>query len=87
MNCNTCDIEFEPIEFMPENSNQADGCAATLYLYDGTYYILAHYGSKYDMQRYALKKVSKYVTGNICDKCIERFINAGAASLIEDGVW
>jgi hypothetical protein len=39
------------------------------------------------MQRYALKKVSKYVTGNICDKCIERFINAGAASLIEDGVW
>jgi hypothetical protein len=86
MLCNTCDTEYTAMPGL-EDTEQADGCSASLYLHEGTYYILAHYGSKYDMQRYALKKVSKYVTGNICDKCIERFINAGAASLIEDGVW
>lgn len=69
-----------------EAFDQADGCSATLYLKEGTHYILAHYGSKYDMQRYALRR-GLYETGNICDRCIENYINMGMASMIEDGVW
>jgi hypothetical protein len=85
MQCNTCKKEFNPIPML-EEYHQADGCSATLYLHEGTYYILAHYGSKYDMQRYALKK-DIYEVGNICDRCIENLINMGSASMIEDGVW
>lgn len=85
MKCNTCKTEFESTAIL-KDYDQAYGCSATLYLRDGTYYILAHYGSKYDMQRYALKK-GLYDIGNICDRCIENYINMGMASLIEDGVW
>lgn len=84
MKCNTCNIEFK--SYFDDN-DQADGCAATLYLKDGTYYILGHYGSNlYDMQRYALRH-DKYETGNICDACITKLIDHGNAQLIEDGVW
>lgn len=61
-------------------------CAATLYLSGGDYFILAHYGSKHDMQRFALKK-DKYETGIICDACIDKLIENGRAWVIEDGVW
>lgn len=59
---------------------------ATLYLHQGTYYILAGYGSSYDMQRYGLKR-DKYEIGDICDNCIKKYIEYGNAQLIEDGVW
>ena len=85
MKCNTCNTEFKAMPYLDE-TDQANGCAATLYLREGTYYILAHYGSKYDMQRYALKK-GIYEVGSICDDCIEKLINNGIAALIEDGVW
>lgn len=86
MNCETCKRIFTPMPAF-EDFNQADGCAATLYLRDGQYYILAHYGSRFDMQRYALKTGGSYDVGHICDDCINRYINEGKASLIEDGVW
>jgi len=82
MKCNNCNMEFEDIS----GRNQAGGCAATLYLLDGNYYVLAHYGSKHDMQRFALK-MDKYKTGNICDDCIDKLIENGKAWVIEDGVW
>ena len=85
MKCNTCNTEYKAMPYLDE-TDQANGCAATLYLREGTYYILAHYGSKYDMQRYALKK-GMYEVGSTCDDCIEKFINNGIAALIEDGVW
>lgn len=85
MNCNTCKTEYEPMENF-EKYEQAAGCAATLYLYEGTYYILAHYGSCFDMQRYVLRK-DKYEVGHICDNCIKKYIDADRAQLIEDGVW
>lgn len=85
MKCNTCNTEFTPMPMM-KDTNQASGCAATLYLKEGSYYILAHYGSEYDMQRYALKR-DKYDTGDICDNCIKEYIESGHAHLIEDGVW
>lgn len=85
MECNTCKKEYKPIPFL-EDTNQAEGCAATLYLRDSTYYILAYYGSRYDMQRYALK-IGQYEVGDVCDNCINTLINEGKASLIEDGVW
>lgn len=85
MKCNTCNTRFDPIPDL-EDYNQASGCAATLYLLDGTYYILAHYGSAFDMQRYALKR-DKYEVGDICDDCIKNYIDSGNAHLIEDGVW
>lgn len=83
MKCNTCNTEFESYF---DDTDQANGCAATLYLMNGDFYILASYGSNYDMQRYALK-CDKYKTGNICDECIKKYIEAGNAHLIEDGVW
>jgi hypothetical protein len=82
MKCNTCNSEFKDIT----GSNQGIGCAASLYLKDGDYYILAHYGSKHDMQRFALK-TDKYETGNVCDDCIDKLIEHGKAWVIEDGVW
>lgn len=85
MKCNTCNNHFDPIPML-EKYHQASGCSATLYLSDGTYYILAHYGSAYDMQRYALK-LDKYEVGHICDNCIKKYIDDGRAQLIEDGVW
>lgn len=85
MKCKTCDTQFSSIPYL-EEYDQASGCAATLYLRDGNYYILAHYGSAYDMQRYALKR-DKYQIGTICDSCIADLINRGHAQLIEDGVW
>ena len=85
MNCETCKRVFTPMPAF-EDYNQADGCAATLYLKEGQYYILAHYGSRFDMQRYALKK-GQYEVGTICDDCIHSLINEGTATLIEDGVW
>ena len=85
MKCNTCNTHFDPITDL-EDYNQASGCSATLYLLDGTYYILAHYGSVFDMQRYALKR-DKYEVGSICDSCIKKYIDIGNAQLIEDGVW
>lgn len=86
MKCNTCNTEYTAMPMM-EDTEQAPGCAATLYLKDGTYYILGHYGSMhYDMQRYALKR-DKYEVGNICDSCIKKYIDSGNAHLIEDGVW
>lgn len=85
MKCYTCNTHFEPIPML-EKYNQASGCSATLYLKDGSYYILAHYGSAYDMQRYALKR-DKYEVGDICDNCIKKYIESGHAHLIEDGVW
>lgn len=72
MKCNTCKTDI--------------ACAATLYLHSGTYYILAHYGSRFDMQRYAMKR-GVYDVGHICDDCVEKYINEGKAQLIEDGVW
>jgi hypothetical protein len=83
MKCNTCDYEYTSFF---EDTNQAYGCAATLYLMNGDFYILAHYGSDYDMQRYALKR-DKYKVGTICDDCIKKYIENGNAHLIEDGVW
>lgn len=83
MKCNTCDQEYYSFA---NGNNQAHGCAATLYLMNGDFYILASYGSHYDMQRYALKR-DKYKTGNICDDCIKKYIETGKAHLIEDGVW
>lgn len=85
MNCETCKRVFTPMPAF-EDFNQSDGCAATLYLKEGQFYILAHYGSRFDMQRYALKQ-GHYEVGNICDDCINTLINEGTASLIEDGVW
>lgn len=85
MNCNTCKTEFKPLTYL-DDTDQANGCSATLYLKEGQYYILAHYGSRFDMQRYALKK-EMYEFGNICDNCINNYINEGKAGLIEDGVW
>lgn len=69
-----------------EETEQADGCAANIYLQDGTYYILGFYGSRYDMQRYALKR-GQYETGHVCDTCIEGMIKDGKAHMIEDGIW
>lgn len=86
MKCNTCNTEFKAMPMM-EDTDQANGCAATLYLHQGVHYILAHYGSRFDMQRYALKRGFYYEPGNICDNCINNFINEGKAGLIEDGVW
>ncbi len=87
MKCNTCNTEFTAMPMM-EETEQAAGCAATLYLKDRDYYILGHFGSmQYDMQLYALKKGGHYEVGNICDDCITKLINEGSASLIEDGVW
>jgi len=86
MKCNTCNTYFDRLTIHPEY-DQADGCAATLYLHQGVHYILAHYGSRFDMQRYALKRGTPYKSGNICDNCINNFINEGKAGLIEDGVW
>jgi hypothetical protein len=85
MKCNTCNTEFVPFSSLDD---QADGCAATLYLKEGSYYILGHYGSRmYDMQKYILNKNTGYQPGNICDDCISKLINNGSAHLIEDGVW
>jgi hypothetical protein len=53
---------------------------------NGDFYIIAQYGSFYDMQKFALKK-DKYKTGNICDDCIGKLIENGRAWVIEDGVW
>lgn len=85
MKCDTCDTEYHAMPGF-EDYNQASECSATLYLKDGIYYILAHYGSVYDMQRYALKR-DKYEVGTICDSCIKKYIDSGNAQLIEDGVW
>lgn len=85
MKCNTCDTKFKPIPGC-EVTEQANGCAATLYMKDYDHYILAHYGSDYDMQRYLLKP-ALYTPGNICDNCIKALILDGSAQLIEDGVW
>lgn len=85
MKCNTCNTDYASSTIF-EETNQADGCAATLYLLKEGFYILAHYGSRYDMQRFSLKK-GGYEIGNICDNCINKLINEGKASLIEDGVW
>lgn len=89
MKCETCEKTFNAMPGL-EEYDQASGCAASLYLKDGQYFILAHYGSRYDMQRYALKINSGgnlYQVGNICDECITFYIVAGHAHLIEDGVW
>lgn len=90
MKCNTCNTEFDDVYGI----NQANGCAATLYKDNNNYYILAAYGSQFDMQRYALKSSSyapitrgMYTVGNICDECINKYILDGYAHLIEDGVW
>ena len=86
MKCNTCDKHFED---MIDKNDHADGCAASLYQIKRDYFILGQDGSKYDMQRYALKSapVGTYKTGNICDECISKYILGGNAHLIEDGVW
>lgn len=83
MKCHTCDKDFAPMPGM-ENIDQADGCSASLYQIRRDYFILGHYGSKYDMQRYALKSVpvGTYNTGNICDDCINKYITDGYAHLI-----
>lgn len=86
MECNTCDTVFTPIPMM-EETEQASGCSASLYMKDKDYFILAHYGSRYDMQLYAMKTGLPYSVGNICDDCITMYINNGKAALIEDGVW
>lgn len=83
MKCNTCDTEFYSAI---KKNGQTHGCAATLYLMNGDYYILAQYGSFYDMQKFALKR-DKYNTGNVCDDCIRKLIENGCAWMIEDGVW
>ena len=84
MKCNTCDQEF--YSSTKQNMEHTHGCAATLYLMNGDFYIIAQYGSSYDMQKFALKK-DKYKTGNICDDCIGKLIEDGRAWMIEDGVW
>ncbi len=85
MKCETCKRVYTPMPGL-EDTEQASGCAATLYLKDRSFYILAHYGSRFDMQRYSLK-LGHYEIGHICDDCINIFINEGRANLIEDGVW
>lgn len=85
MKCETCNTEFTPMENF-EDYNQAAGCAASLYYHDGSYFILAHYGSRYDMNRYLLNK-DEYKEGDICDSCIESYISSGKARLWESGVW
>jgi len=84
MKCNTCHSFYTEFNEVP---GQAADCSASLYLKDGHYYILAHYGSRYDMQRFALAEGDKYDIGNICDDCIEKYLDSNKAHLIEDGVW
>lgn len=88
MKCHTCNTEFAAMPNF-ENTDQADGCAGSLYQIGRDYFILAHYGSRFDMQRYALKSmpVGTYKTGNVCDECINKYILSGDAHMIEDGVW
>lgn len=85
MKCNTCNTEYTPMPGL-EEYDQADGCSATVYLKGGHYYLLAHYGSRFDMQLYTLNG-GMYDVGVICDNCINNLINEGMAHLIEDGVW
>lgn len=85
MKCNTCETNFVCMENF-EEYNQASGCAASLYNSDGHYFITGHYGSKYDMERYALKD-DKYNVGNICDSCVTSLVESNKAYLIEHGVW
>lgn len=86
MKCKTCNQEYYSFVGGTSDTNQAYGCSATLYIMNGDFYILASYGSDYDMQRYALKR-DKYKVGDICDECIKKYIENGNAHLIEDGVW
>jgi hypothetical protein len=85
--CNTCKREYTPIEGMGD-TDQAHDCSATLYLSDGEYYIVGHYGSKVaDMQKYMLQSDTSYETGIICDNCIEELKNKKLAILVADGIW
>jgi hypothetical protein len=68
------------------NSCSNNDCSASLYLKEGSFYILGHYGSRYDMELYALKRAT-YSVGEICDDCVRQLINEGLAQKIEDGVW
>lgn len=85
MKCDTCNTKYTPIP-QCEETEQAVGCSATLYYLDNDHYIVGHYGSRFDMRKYALKP-NKYKVGNICDECIQKFLNTGEAYLIEDGIW
>jgi len=69
-----------------ERYKQAAGCSASLYYHNGNHYILAQYGSVYDMNRYLLDS-GKYTEGEICDSCIKSYISSGKARLWESGVW
>ena len=83
--CKTCGKDFECLPHF-EDTKQAAGCAALLYIYDNHPHIIAHYGSQYDMNHYTMTH-GDYQAGDICDECITKYIDSGIARLIEKGVW
>lgn len=85
--CNTCKAEYDPMP-MFEETKQAYKCSATVYLKDGTYYLVGHYGSTVaDMEHYILDSGAKFELGEICDECITELIEQKKAKLIERGIW
>ena len=68
------------------NSCSNNDSSNSLFLKEGSFYILGQYGSRYDMELYALKRAT-YSIGDICDDCVRQLINEGVAQKIEDGVW
>lgn len=83
--CDTCNKEHKVIW---EDTKQGDGCAATLFLRDGKYYIQGNYGSYVaDMRLLELVNDTSYNVGNICDDCIDRLRNQKLVVREEDTAW
>lgn len=79
--CATCKTSFND----PIYKGQAMHCASTV----SDTEILGHYGSTViDMELWKWVNRPKCVkNGNMCDKCIQGYIDAGNLSLIRDGIW
>jgi len=88
--CDLCESQYESI--MDIKYNQGDGCSATLYFdeSDKTLKIQGHYGScLIDMEIWAFvdeafNNIKLKPNYNICDKCIQKLIDAKSIIKIHD---
>lgn len=87
--CNTCKREYEPMKGC-EDTEQAYRCSATVFLREGKYYLVGHYGSTVvDMEMHELTADSDtdFELGVICDDCIEKLIDQKKTKKVQSGLW
>ena len=74
--CNTCNTSYNSID---KRFEQGDSCATDVFEYQNKKISISYYGSDFDTEKYIFDSNCRVKSGNLCDSCLEKFIENGEA--------